>query len=125
MARHKLRVLLVDDEPAVRVMLRRWLTRQDLAVCALAATGEQALAAARLHRPDAIVLDHRLPDVPGLQLLPELRRLCPTARIVLFTADLAVARMAAADGAAALVKGGALSDLSQTLTAAPEPRPAR
>src|SRR5690349_19058224 len=123
MAGHELHVLVVEDEPSVRVMLHRWLSGQGMVVCAVAATGAQALSAAQLHHPDAIVLDHRLPDIPGVQLLPRLRRLCPAARIVLFTADPAAARAARAAGAAALVKGGPLADLHRALTAAPGPQP--
>jgi CheY-like chemotaxis protein len=122
-AEHEPRVLLVDDEPAVLGMLDRWLTAHGFVICALATDGRQALSAAQQHRPDAIVLDHRLPDIPGGQLLPRLQQLCPGARIVLFTADPAAARAARAAGATALVKGGPLADLHRALTAAPNPQP--
>jgi len=119
MARLGSGVLLVDDEPAVRAMLRRWLAGHDMVVCAEAATGEEALAAAQLYRPAAIILDHRLPDIPGARLLPRLRQLCPDARIVLFTADQAAARAAQTSGdAVGLVKGGPLAELYHALTAA-------
>jgi DNA-binding NarL/FixJ family response regulator len=117
-------VLLVDDERAIRAMLRRWLARHGMSVCAEAATGEQALTAAQLYRPGAIVLDHGLPDIPGIQLLPQLRQLCPDACIVLFTADQAAARAVHATGAAAgLVKGSPLADLYRALTAATDAQP--
>lgn len=111
-------VLLVDDEPAVRAMLRRWLTAHGMVVCGEAATGQEALNAVREHCPAAIVLDHRLPDIAGAQLLPRLRQLAPDARIVLFTADQAAARAVHTSGAATgLVKGGPLADLYRALTA--------
>jgi response regulator of citrate/malate metabolism len=43
-------------------------------VVAVAHTGQAALAAVREHRPQLVLLDIHLPDVGGLQLLPELRR---------------------------------------------------
>jgi DNA-binding NarL/FixJ family response regulator len=112
-------VLVVDDAPATRSMLRRWLAMHDMTVCGEAGTGEEALAAAALYHPAAIILDDGLPDIPGAQLLPRLRQLCPAACIVLFTADSAAARAVRATGtAAAVVKGSPLSDLYRALTAA-------
>jgi len=67
------RVLIVDDEPKIREMLRRYLAADGFEV-AEAADGDEALAlAARLH-PEVVVLDVRLPGRDGFAVLSELRR---------------------------------------------------
>lgn len=62
-------LLLVDDDEVDRERVRRLLglpyTLQE------SATGQQALQLARTHRPDCILLDYRLPDIGGLELLPQ------------------------------------------------------
>ena len=61
-------VLLVDDDDVDREVVRRLLTSQHI-VCE-AATAAEALIAAQERRPDCVLLDYRLPDQDGLQLLP-------------------------------------------------------
>ncbi len=57
------RVLIVDDHPVVRAGLRLLLqSHPELEVVAEAATGKQALAEARTHRPDVVLCDLRLAD---------------------------------------------------------------
>jgi response regulator RpfG family c-di-GMP phosphodiesterase len=66
------RVLLVDDEPAIRALLKATLASVDMEVDEApdAATARDALAA---QPPDAIVLDVNLPDVDGLRFCAELK----------------------------------------------------
>jgi CheY-like chemotaxis protein len=40
---------------------------------------------ARLHQPDAIVLDVMMPGMTGLEALPEIRAACPTATVIIFS----------------------------------------
>jgi DNA-binding response OmpR family regulator len=61
-------ILVVDDEPVVRDVLSRYLTREGFAVSE-AADGEQALAAIRRDGPHAVVLDLMLPRLSGLDVL--------------------------------------------------------
>jgi DNA-binding response OmpR family regulator len=61
-------ILVVDDEPVVRDVLSRYLTREGFTVSA-AADGEQALAAIRRDGPHAVVLDLMLPRLSGLDVL--------------------------------------------------------
>jgi len=69
------RVLFVEDEPALRFSYERYFrNRYDLA---FAATGAEALAQLREARPDVLVLDMRLPDTDGVDLLRRLREECP------------------------------------------------
>jgi DNA-binding NarL/FixJ family response regulator len=69
------RVLVADDEPLVRAGIVGILgTDPGLEVVAEAGTGREALALARAHRLDVAVLDIRMPDASGLEVLRELRR---------------------------------------------------
>jgi len=66
------RILIVDDEPAIRRFLRTSLTAQDYQILE-AETGEQALNALARNRVDLVVLDLGLPDIDGLDVLRRVR----------------------------------------------------
>jgi two-component system response regulator MprA len=66
------RILVVDDDPAVRNSLRRGLALEGFDV-RLAADGEEALRLAAEQRPDLIVLDVMLPGIDGLTVCARLR----------------------------------------------------
>jgi DNA-binding response OmpR family regulator len=66
------RVLLVDDEPSLLEAVGYSLRREGYAV-SVAATGPDALAAARATQPDVVVLDVMLPGMDGLQVCRALR----------------------------------------------------
>lgn len=61
-------ILLVDDDDVDREVVRRLLNPMHV-VCE-AATATEALLAMQTRRPDCVLLDYRLPDQDGLQLLP-------------------------------------------------------
>jgi len=63
-----LRILVVDDEPAILRFLRAGLGSQGY-VLLEAETGQKALDAVRNKRPDIVVLDLGLPDIDGLQVI--------------------------------------------------------
>ncbi|HET9187604.1 MAG TPA: response regulator transcription factor [Acidothermaceae bacterium] len=65
-------VLVVDDEPHIRTVLRGYLEADGFAV-ADAADGEAALAAVRDHSPDLVLLDVMLPGIDGVEVLRQLR----------------------------------------------------
>jgi two-component system nitrogen regulation response regulator GlnG len=78
-------ILIVDDEQAVCWALGRALEREGHSV-ALAASAEQAFALVGERRPDAIILDVRLPGMDGLTALPRLREMAPEAAVIVVTA---------------------------------------
>lgn len=79
----QLRVLVVDDEPSVRLIARLMLERAGYAV-EEAEDAAVAVARAQSGRGFAMVLlDVSLPDRAGTDLIPELRSLVPDARVVL------------------------------------------
>ncbi|HEY8761557.1 MAG TPA: response regulator transcription factor [Candidatus Dormibacteraeota bacterium] len=76
------RVLVVDDEVEIRRALKTGLSDHGFEV-ETAATGEEALAAATLRRPDIVLLDLGLPGLDGFAVLGRLREQSRAAVIVL------------------------------------------
>ena len=99
MSADKARILVVDDEQPIRRFLRVALTSGSYAVDE-AATGQEALAAARTRRPDAIVLDLGLPDIDGVEVTRLLRQWTQTPIIVLSVRDSEGDKIAALDAGA-------------------------
>ena len=77
-------VLLVEDERKLRELVRSYLERGGFAVLS-AGTGAEALSLARSAGPDLVVLDLRLPDIPGETVASELRA-AGTTPILMLTA---------------------------------------
>ena len=66
-------VLVVDDERKIRELVRRYLERAGYVVL-LAGSGTQGLETAERERPDLLILDLMLPDLPGEEVARTLRR---------------------------------------------------
>ncbi len=66
------RILIVDDERAIRTFLRTSLAANGFAVFE-ATTGEEAVAQAMACRPDAVILDLGLPDIDGFEVTRRMR----------------------------------------------------
>jgi two-component system KDP operon response regulator KdpE len=93
------RVLVVDDEPAIRRFLRMSLTAHDFVVFE-AATGEEALTAVGAQRPDLVVLDLGLPDVEGIEVTRRLRGWSKIPIIILSVREHESEKVAALDAGA-------------------------
>jgi two-component system, OmpR family, response regulator MprA len=108
-----MRILVVDDEPAVREAIERALRLEGYEV-ALAADGHEALARIDQRPPDAVVLDLLMPRVDGLELCRRMRGGGDRTPVLMLTARDAVAdRVAGLDAGADdyLVKPFALPEL--------------
>ncbi|HEX9138011.1 MAG TPA: sigma-54 dependent transcriptional regulator, partial [Nitrospirota bacterium] len=79
------KVLIVDDEPSNRNILRQELTHRGYAV-ETANDGSEALNKTESTRPDLIILDYMMPDLTGLDVLKELRKREDDTPVVLITA---------------------------------------
>jgi two-component system response regulator DesR len=78
-----LRVLLADDQLAVRSALRLVLEQEpDVDVVGEVAEAERLLAEVRSVHPDLLLLDWELPGLPAADLLRTLRSLCPGCSVV-------------------------------------------
>ena len=103
------RVLVVDDAANLRELLTLLLDAEDdFVVVGAAADGEQAVAKAAELTPDVVLLDLAMPVMDGLQALPELRRLLPAGRLVVFSGfeEESLARAALDAGADAYIEKG-------------------
>lgn len=82
----KVRVLLVDDDALVRAGLRMILSSSDeMEVAGEAADGADAVAAARAHRPDVVLMDIRMPVMDGIAATLALRRLATPPHVIVLT----------------------------------------
>ena len=79
-----IRVLIVDDEPAIRVSLEAYLTDCDFQVEA-AGTAEEALDAAAARPPRVAIVDVRIPRTSCEDLIRRLRELSPATRFLIYT----------------------------------------
>ncbi|MBI3340556.1 MAG: response regulator transcription factor [Chloroflexi bacterium] len=79
-------VLLADDHAVLRSGLRLLLTSQsEYEVIGEASSGTETLSLAEKLQPDLILLDLSMPALSGLDALPTLRKLVPSARILILT----------------------------------------
>lgn len=83
--RETLRVLIVDDHPMVREGLAGIFARYAISITGLAVNGQQACEMFEATRPDIVLLDLRLPDQSGIEVLRTLRRMDPAVRVVMLT----------------------------------------
>jgi DNA-binding NarL/FixJ family response regulator len=84
------RILLVDDNPAVRNYLRALLEQQDSwqVFCDEARTGGEALQRVKNNPPDMILLDFQMPDLNGLDVARQISEIFPEIPILMITIHL-------------------------------------
>lgn len=83
----KIRVILADDHAVVRKGIREFLEdEEDITVVAEAENGAQAVALAKEHRPDVLVLDIQMPEMTGIEAARHIKAADPRARILVLTA---------------------------------------
>ncbi len=118
------RVLLVDDDQRMRKLLRLVLDGEggvdgnEFEVIGESEDGREAIALARHHRPDIVLLDLAMPGMGGLEALPLILAVAPDAKVVVFSGldSDAFAASAERQGAAAYItKGSDPTDLCRVL----------
>lgn len=83
------RILVVDDNPAVRHYLRGLLEQQSAwQVCDEARTGGEALQRVTKNPPDLVLLDFQMPDLNGIDVARQISRLFPELPILMVTIHL-------------------------------------
>lgn len=111
----RIRVLVVDDHPMVRVGIGAVITSQaDMTVVAEAEDGQQAVDLFRQHRPDVVLMDLQMPHMNGMTAMEEIRRQDPGARIVVLTTyrgDVQALRALKAGASGYLLKNAIRKDL--------------
>ncbi|WP_068859142.1 response regulator transcription factor [Perlucidibaca aquatica] len=105
-----MKILLIDDDAIFRQTLARTLTRRGC-VCVEAADSAQALLELQAHLPDACVLDLRMGNESGLQLLPQLLAIKPELNVLMLTGYSSIATTVEA------IKRGAVNYLAKPASA--------
>lgn len=85
-AEKRIRVFLVDDHPSTISGLRSIFSVPDMEVVGEAGTGIEAVAGVLTAPPDVVVLDYRLPDLDGGEVLKRIRAGAPGVAVVILTA---------------------------------------
>ncbi|MEA2447451.1 MAG: hypothetical protein QOK47_1088 [Actinomycetota bacterium] len=80
-----LRVIVVDDIPSVRLLLRSTLPLHGIEIAAEAETGAEAIVLAKSQKPDAIILDVHMPDMSGMDVVTQLKKQNPGCKIVMYS----------------------------------------
>ncbi len=114
-------VVVIDDAPDVRALVRtRLRLSRRLEVVDEGSTGHDAVRLALEHRPDLMLLDVSMPELDGLQALPDIVRASPGTRVVLFSGfdERGLAERGLELGAAAFIeKSGSVDRLVADLLA--------
>ncbi len=106
-ASDRIRLLLVDGQPAVRRGLKMRLALEgDLEVVGEASSASEAISLAGELRPDVILMDDDIPGVGGIEAIGAIRGASPTSAVVIFTLrdDAATRELARTAGAADFVE---------------------
>ena len=90
------KILVVDDEPQIRRLIRTALARADYGI-AEAENAREAMEALRRERPDITLLDLGLPDRDGLELVPLIKAQSDTTLIIVSARDATDEKVAALD----------------------------
>jgi two-component system chemotaxis response regulator CheY len=98
-------VLIVDDDPMIRQVLRLMLREAGFTLVGEAADGDEGLAACVRYKPDVVCLDINMPGSDGLSTLQKIKTDMPGTIVIMVTGDAsaAVVRDAIAKGAAGYI----------------------
>jgi DNA-binding NarL/FixJ family response regulator len=117
-----IRVLLADDHPIVREGLRTILTTEPgLRLVGEAASGDEAVALARSHRPDVVLMDLRMPGGDGVEATRRILGELPATRILVLTTydtDSDILRAIGAGATGYMLKDSSRADLVRAIRAA-------
>ena len=81
-----LSILIADDHEVVRRGIRSLLeARPEWKICGEAATGRETIDKAKKLRPDLVLLDLTMPELDGLEAIPQILHVCPDTKILVLT----------------------------------------
>jgi DNA-binding response OmpR family regulator len=111
------KILVIDDDKLICILLRQVLGHHGHEVLTTT-SGKYGVELFRKHRPKATVLDLRLPDLDGIDVLKELRTVDPTASVIILTgapSDDLIAKARALGVTDVFYKGNSLHLLNQAI----------
>ena len=106
-----IRIVIVDDHPMVREGLRSMLSAADIQVVGEASSGEEALELIAQLAPDIALVDIRMPDMDGLEMLDALRKSGQSTKVIMVTTYKKISYLLQALAAGA--SGFVLKDISR------------
>ncbi|AVV55633.1 response regulator receiver protein [Paenibacillus vortex V453] len=82
-SKHK--VLIVDDQNGIRILLVEVFSSEGYETFQ-AANGKAALEIVKLHTPDLVLLDMKIPGMDGLEILKHIKQMNPDIKVIMMTA---------------------------------------
>ncbi|MFZ5944457.1 MAG: response regulator [Bacillota bacterium] len=83
---NNIKILIADDHAVLRSGLTMMLNAQkDMEVVAEAADDSETILLTKKHNPNVLLLDLNMPEHGGLRVIPEVKRLCPSLKILVLT----------------------------------------
>jgi|TARA_B100000795_G_scaffold229134_1_gene186072 two-component system nitrate/nitrite response regulator NarL len=81
----KIKVILIDDHTLFREGLQRLLMRHEIDVVSSVSNGEEGLKAIEAHDPDVVLLDLRMPNISGIEVLKNIKKIKKAMPVVMLT----------------------------------------
>ena len=81
----KIKVILIDDHTLFREGLQRLLMRHEIDVVSSVSNGEEGLKAIEAHDPDIVLLDLRMPNLSGIEVLKNIKKIKKAMPVVMLT----------------------------------------
>ena len=81
----KIKVILIDDHTLFREGLQRLLMRHEIDVVSSVSNGEEGLKAIEAHDPDVVLLDLRMPNISGIEVLKNIKKMKKAMPVVMLT----------------------------------------
>lgn len=112
------RVIVIDGEPNVRVVLSDFLILHDVDVLATGNNGKDAVELYKKHQPDVVLMDINMPDYDGFYALEHLYSMNSDVKVIILTSSMLMdveSKLAKFDVSAILEKPYGLDSLVTTI----------